>query len=224
MKHIISFSGGKDSTAMLLGMIERGMPIDYVLCVDTTKEFPTMYKHIKQIDTYIKPLNVTILPIDYDYWFSEHIKTRGPNKGKRGYGWPDWRNRWCTALKRDLIKRFISSLQDEVIEYLGIAVDEPKRIKTYPNRNIVYPMVDWKMTEEGALAYCYSRGFTWDGLYKKFHRVSCWCCPLKRIEELKTLYSEFPELWKSLTEMDKKSYRRFRSDYSINDLENKFGG
>ena len=29
--HAVSFSGGKDSTAMLLMMIERGMPIDMVL-------------------------------------------------------------------------------------------------------------------------------------------------------------------------------------------------
>ena len=29
--NIVSFSGGKDSTAMLIGMIERGMSIDCIL-------------------------------------------------------------------------------------------------------------------------------------------------------------------------------------------------
>lgn len=33
--HAVSLSGGKDSTAMLLLMIERGMPIDMVLSADT---------------------------------------------------------------------------------------------------------------------------------------------------------------------------------------------
>ena len=33
--HAVSLSGGKDSSAMLLLMIERGMPIDMVLSADT---------------------------------------------------------------------------------------------------------------------------------------------------------------------------------------------
>ena len=33
--HAVSLSGGKDSTAMLLLMIERDMPIDVVLTADT---------------------------------------------------------------------------------------------------------------------------------------------------------------------------------------------
>ena len=31
MKHIVSFSGGKDSTAMLIMMIEKGMQIDEIV-------------------------------------------------------------------------------------------------------------------------------------------------------------------------------------------------
>ena len=38
--HAVSLSGGKDSTAMLLLMIERDMPIDMVLSADTGMEFP----------------------------------------------------------------------------------------------------------------------------------------------------------------------------------------
>ncbi len=47
MKHIVSFSGGKDSTAMLLMVIEYGMQIDDIIFCDTGKEFPEMYEHIK---------------------------------------------------------------------------------------------------------------------------------------------------------------------------------
>ena len=47
--HAVSLSGGKDSTAMLLLMIERDMPIDMVLSADTGMEFPEMYEHLCQI-------------------------------------------------------------------------------------------------------------------------------------------------------------------------------
>lgn len=52
-KSIVSFSGGKDSTAMLLMMLERGMKIDYILFCDTGMEFPQMYEHIERVNSYI---------------------------------------------------------------------------------------------------------------------------------------------------------------------------
>ena len=51
--HAVSLSGGKDSTAMLLLMIERGMPIDAVLSADTGMEFPEMYEHLAKVDEYL---------------------------------------------------------------------------------------------------------------------------------------------------------------------------
>ena len=41
--HAVSLSGGKDSTAMLLLMVERGLPIHAVLTADTGMEFPERY-------------------------------------------------------------------------------------------------------------------------------------------------------------------------------------
>jgi hypothetical protein len=45
---------------------------------------------------------------------------------------------------------------------------------------------------------------------------------LSRISELRVLYNDFPELWEKLEEIDKKSFRKFRSDYSVKDLREKF--
>lgn len=83
-QHIVSFSGGKDSTAMLLMMLEREMKIDRVICVDTTKEFPGMYSHIQQVQKMVWPLEIEVVKIDFDYWFGEHIKTKGKHLGQRG--------------------------------------------------------------------------------------------------------------------------------------------
>ena len=49
-RHIVNFSGGKDSTAMLFMMLERGRPVDRVIHVDFGKEFPAMYRHLAQVD------------------------------------------------------------------------------------------------------------------------------------------------------------------------------
>lgn len=54
MNNIVSLSGGKDSTAMLLMMIERKIPIHSVVFVDTGWEFPDMYNHIELLERQIE--------------------------------------------------------------------------------------------------------------------------------------------------------------------------
>lgn len=88
MKHIVSFSGGKDSTAMLLRMLEEGMQVDDIIYCDIGKEFPQMYKHIDKVEAYIKEKydkTITRLknPKDFDYYMFEHEKTKGKNKGDK---------------------------------------------------------------------------------------------------------------------------------------------
>jgi len=56
-KHIYMFSGGKDSTAMLLKAHELNMPIDRIICADIGAEFPQMYEHIKKVEKYINRKN-----------------------------------------------------------------------------------------------------------------------------------------------------------------------
>jgi len=219
--NIVNFSGGKDSTAMLLMMIDRCMQIDDIVFCDTGMEFSEMYEHIKKVENMINR-KVTIIKgkHTYKYYLGEHIK----RNGKIGYGHPDFINRWCTqTLKKTPIAQYTKQF-DNVIEYHGIAFDEKHRCKKNKEnkRLIKYPLVNWEITEKQALEYCYSKGLNWGGLYEKFARVSCWCCPLSRIGELRVLYNDFPDLWKELQEMDKQSFRKFRKDYSVSDLTEKF--
>ena len=224
---VMSFSGGKDSTAMVLKAIEKGIIPDEIIFCDTSVEFPEIYENIKLVERAIK-MPITILKADHDfeYYMLEYTKTRGKNKGTKGYSFPDFRNRWCTQmLKKSVIKKYMKKYKDyKVIEYHGIAYDEQQRIGKNKDdgRNIEYPLNDWKMTEADCLQYCYDRGFTWGGLYEKFARLSCWCCPLSRIGELRVLWKEYPELWAKLENWQSKTYRKFRSDYSVFELTEKF--
>lgn len=89
-------------------------------------------------------------------------------------------------------------------------------------RDLNYPLVEWNMTEAECLAYCKERGFDWDGLYDIFSRLSCWCCPLQSLDELRKLRKYFPELWERLRYMDKNTWRKFSKIYSVEELEVRF--
>lgn len=225
-KHIVSFSGGKDSTAMLLMMIERGMQIDDIIHADTGMEFPKLYEHIKKVEkkigrkiTRIKAKN------SFEYLLGDKPRTDKSKYIHNGYGWADMRTRWCTGeLKTYPINRYVKSKYgNDIIQYVGIAKDEEHRADKYKSTlNIKYPLIDWNITEKQALDYCYQNGYDWGGLYRLFKRVSCYCCPLQSLGELRTIYNKFPELWKEMLRLDKKSYRSFRSDYTLDELTKKF--
>ena len=134
--HAVSLSGGKDSTAMLLLMIERGMPIDTVISADTGMEFPEMYEHLAKVDDYLfreRGLHITTLrhPMGFEWMMFEEPKQRKSSLENRarygvppyGNGWPGIHVRWCTGqLKTHLVNKEVNRLKaDKVaLHYVGI--------------------------------------------------------------------------------------------------------
>lgn len=229
--HVVSFSGGKDSTAMLLRMIEEDWPIDIILYCDTGLEFPEMYEHIEKVEKYIGR-KITTIKADHDFMYYaterevvRRVNSHAHKKGDvvYGHGWPSVFKRWCTStLKRDVIKKFLRNYKDyTVIQYVGIAADEPNRVKDDKE----YPLVKWNMSEADCLKYCYDRGFTWGGLYDHWTRLSCWRCPLQTLDNLRNLRQIKPDLWEQLKEMDKKFQNTPTPNFSkvsLSDIERRF--
>lgn len=230
--HVVSFSGGKDSTALLLRMLELGMKVDEVLNCDTYMEFPQMYQHIEVIKNIVESKGIKFVTLrnslSFKYLMLEHQPERRTatkdkiNGNPKGYSWAGNRSRWCTSkLKTELLRRYKQELQEKytMIEYVGIAADEQYRLERESNKQHKHPLVDWGWTEADALKYCYDKGFDFGGLYEIFDRVSCWCCPLQGLDELYNLRKFFPDLWKELGDMDSRTWRKFRFDYSVKELE-----
>ena len=239
--YAVSLSGGKDSTALLLLMLEKDMPIDTVLFADTGMEFPEMYEHLHKLDDHLfhtRGFHITTLrhPRGFEYLMFEEPKQKARSLENRerlgippyGNGWPGIRVRWCTGqLKTHLITREVNRLKGQyhALHYVGIAADEAHRC-----RGEQYPLVEWGITEGQALQICYDRGYDFGGLYEIYHRASCWCCPFQRIGELRKLRKHHPELWRRLLNMDQRALAqfvpgplgRFKPNWSVAGLEERF--
>lgn len=230
---VVNFSGGKDSTAMLLRMIEVGEHIDEVICCDTTKEFPAMYRHIERVRQVVEDAGIkfTVIKTEHDFdhlMFDHQPKRRNPeNRQLLGYGWPRSMIRWCTTeLKVRPTNNYLRELRKlhNVTQCIGIAADELYRLEREHNQNDSHrhPLVEWGWSEDDCLKYCHDHGYDWDGLYEVFKRVSCWCCPLKSLEELRKLRKHYPNLWEELKAMDRRAWDQFQARYSVEDLEIRF--
>ena len=74
---VVSFSGGKDSTAMLLKMLEQGEQVDVILFCDTGLEFPQLYDHIRKVEQEIHRKITTVkCSEDFEYLFAHKQITR----------------------------------------------------------------------------------------------------------------------------------------------------
>ncbi len=226
MNNIISLSGGKDSTAMLHMMLERGANIEAVVFFDTGWEFPQMYDHIDLVEqkTGLKIWRLhPRIPFDY-MMMLKPVKAKPENGGGYfiGNGWPSPTRRWCTREKVRSIE-FLSKNYANPIQCIGFASDEKHRIKDnskYPKR---YPLIEYDITEAEALKYCYSLGYHWDCLYDHFDRVSCYCCPLQGLNDLRAIRREFPDLWNKMLKMDAANNRwGFKDDKSLHHIDKRF--
>ena len=222
-KTIVSFSGGKDSTAMLLRMIELNYQIDEIIFADTGFEFPELYDYIKKIEKYMGR-KITILKPEkglFEKWFYGKV-VRGKHKDKvRGFplvAFPCW---WSRESK---IRPLHKLQKDAEIVYIGIAFDEQKRCST-TDEKLKYPLVEWGWTEQDCIDYLNKKGL-FNPLYVNFNRLGCWFCQKQSEASLYVLYKNYPELWEKMKWWDKESKKvsghYIKGNYPLTYIEEDF--
>jgi len=133
-----------------------------------------------------------------------------------GYSWCGGCARWGTANKTSTLDKHAKAAGRDVIQYIGIAADEQKRLQRLPPKKVA-PLAMFGFSEADALAYCYEKGFFWEEngirLYDVLDRVSCWCCANKNLKELRNIYINLPEYWERLKDLQRKTDRPMKGYY-----------
>ena len=230
MKYVASLSFGKDSMAMLIKIKELGLPLDEVIYVDimfdddTSGETPEMASFITKAEKILKEkFNVEVTHLR-GVTFKEQfykVKQRGKHIGDN-YGFPYTIGAWCNdRLKMQPIKEYMRKQTDEIIQYVGIAYDEPERYERLNHETHIAPLYDLKITEKEAMEICKKYDLL-SPIYKTSFRGGCWFCPKQRLSQLKWLYKEHNDLWNILKDMEKDSVNTFKPNVTLKDLEERF--
>ena len=206
--------------------------MDAVIFYDTGMEFSAIYRLRDTVKPMLSERGIEFVelhpaePFLYSM-LEREVKNRDGSGTHSGYGWCGGPCRWGTAMKTQEICRYKSCVGDTVIDYVGIAADEPQRFEKAKSEGKRLPLVEWGMTESDCLAFCRSRGYSWrEGgvdLYDILDRVSCWCCCNKNVGELRNMYHHLPAYWGRLKELQCKICRPMKgSTGSIFTLERRF--
>lgn len=217
MRYIACCSCGKDSLAMVLKLIEQNNPLTEVVFYDTGMEFESIYHNWDKLCDVLDTLHIKhttlkpALPFEYEA-FERPIKYRNKPGYHYGMSWCGGPCRWGTKNKITIMDKYCEI--EPSIVYVGIALDEQKRLIKERKEYKRFPLYDLGMTEKDCLKYCYEQGFDWKepkcnniDLYTVLDRVSCWCCANKNKKELRNIFKILPYYWGKLKEFQSKTDR-----------------
>lgn len=110
-----------------------------------------------------------------------------------------------------------------IVRYLGIAADEPKRIaKHIGNPNVILPLVEigW---EEDLCGLISGYQNLLSPSYETATRDGCWFCHNQSVGQLRLLRKNYPDLWALLLKWDLDSPVSFKPDgRTVHDFDERF--
>ena len=215
MKYFHLWSGGKDSTASIILDHMHGLPPSKIIMSEVmfdkrrniSGELP---EHMEWVKNKAIPLfkewgyEVEILRAEKDYldlFYHVVTKSKKPERNGKYNGWLI--GGMCAAndrLKIQPIKNFYKGIKEEYIQYIGIAVDEPKRLEKLKGTNKVSLLEKFNFTEHEAYNLCKEYDLL-SPIYKHFKRGGCWFCPNQTIKQYSYIKAHYPELWEELEKL-----------------------
>jgi len=205
--NVVSFGGGTNSTAMILGMYEKGIPIDLILFADTGAEQPHTYQHIENMNKWLAEHDMPqITIVEYvdcngDRLTLEQECLNRKNLPPIAYGWKTCSQKY-KASPQD---KFCNNYQprkdcwnkgEKIIKYIGYDAGEENRIlnaKTFDLQDKkydrVYALYDWGWWREDCIEKIKRVGLPLPG------KSSCFFCPSMKKPEIRQLAKQYPDLY-----------------------------
>ena len=228
--HILSLSGGKDSTALAFFMKEN-MPeifekLELVFC-DTECELPETYDYLNKIEVFLNKKITRIKPEkSFEHLYSV-LKIL-----------PSVNRRWCTPLlKANVFKNFIKknlNNNSRIYLYIGIRSDESFRLKNAQKNNNKrvfekHPFVDFGIIKTDVEKILKDVGINYPDYYKWRKRSGCYFCFYQSPRDWLNLYKYHPNLYQKAMEYEfeagddiKKNRFGWNTQYSLKQIiENK---
>ena len=133
-------------------------------------------------------------------------------------------SQYCTGQlkKRVFQQRRSQGATINIVQYLGIAADEPERIKRHTKPGIVLPLVDIGWDEAYCRQWCEENDLL-SPIYTTATRGGCWFCHNQGVGQLRLLRKNYPELWALLLKWDADSPVTFHPDgRTVADFDKRF--
>lgn len=206
---VISYSYGKDSTAMIFAALELGYKVDEIVTCDimfdekTSCELPETVKWKEYADSRIEELTgISVTHIRSPHTFKDLFYMGFTKQPELIQGFPICTHgyTWCSIeLKKKIIDKYCQGKKIAI----GYAREEfERRGKSYAKRKAYcFPLVEAEWTEAKCRAVAEGKGLLMPD-YETQTRGGCWFCPKQNYDKLRHLYHDNPDLFEKLLKLD----------------------
>lgn len=234
-KHVLSLSYGKDSMACLGAIEQLGWPLDEIYHVeiwatqDIPADLPPMLEFKKKADEFIKNkygIEVKHITnthmgkkVTYESVFYKMRQYSRNGHDLKIYGFPFQGRSWCADRLKTSI---LDSYNKNCVVYVGIAADEPERLKSLEQNKKISPLAEAGWDEQRCWDWCVENDVL-SPIYKDAIRGGCWFCHNQGADQLRLLRKNYPEYWAILLKWDKDSPVTFKANgHTVHDYDIRF--
>ena len=198
---VVAYGAGTNSTAMLVGLHERGEKVDLILFADTGGERPETYRHVQVVSEWCKSVG-----------FPEIIVVRSETKSLEqdcldrrhlpslAYGF-----KTCSLrFKKEPQDKYIRhNVKCEYTRLIGIDAGESQRAKEFEGTR--YPLIEWDWCRDECVAAIDRAGLPQPG------KSACFFCPSSKPKEILELQRKHPDLLARALEMEANAFDNLTS-------------
>jgi len=207
---VVSFGGGTNSTALLIGMVDAGVRPDAILFADTGGEVPEVYQHIEKFSAWLVAKGFPEVTWVRKVTKDGNTQTLEQNcldeemLPSLAYGFKSCsqkfkiapQDKWCNNW--DVAKECWKN-GGRVTKFIGYDAGprDRNRAKIFDDEKYVYvyPLISWNWDRAKCVEVCERAGF-------KPYKSSCFFCPAMKKSEVLELKALHPELLQRALEME----------------------
>jgi hypothetical protein len=205
----VSYGAGLNSTALLVGLWERGVTPDHITFADTKGETPATYQHLEYMQEWCRakgfPAIVIVTKVDKhgdEISLEQHCLNHNMLPSL-AYGFKSCSIRHKVAPMDKYFNNLPSAKTEwkegrKIVKYIGYDADEPQRAKIEEDAKYIYewPLIDWDWGRDECRE-AIIRG----GVHVP-PKSSCFFCPAHKQHEIRRMATVYPDLAERALQME----------------------
>lgn len=205
----VSFGGGTNSTALLVGLAERGIRPDIITFADTGGEKPNTYTHIFEMQFWLFKQGFPEISICRKHGNGETLEENCHRKNMLpsvAYGFKSCSQKFKIEPQEKFFNNHPAVKEHwknggRVTKLIGFDADEPHRAKDFSDDKYAYeyPLIDWDWGRDECVAAIERAGI------RKPGKSSCFFCPSSKVTEIKWLAAKHPDLYERAVAMERQA-------------------
>jgi len=221
--NIVSYGAGVNSTALLIGMYQRDIPVDLILFADTDGEKPDTYDYISTMNNWLSQHGMPeIQVVEYTDKNGNRLTLedeclRSESLPSLAYGFKKCSLKHKISTQDKFLNHVPGAKEiwkagDKITKFIGFDAGEERRRqnalkhdeqdKKYDKS---YALIDWGIDRQGCIDMIEAEGLPVPV------KSACFFCPAAKKHEVRDLSKRYPDLYRRAVEIEKLAKSHLRT-------------